>query len=136
MCDVEFDGCNDFTNETLRVARKEHRCSECRKTIRAGERYTYRVAKYDGSLNQDKDCSRCSRVREAHVKTERSMGGNGSYYVGELLSMVVECSQERYEYLERFRKAWKGEALPEYVKPPTWEERARARIAQPMSGPQ
>lgn len=116
MCDVEFDGYNDFSCDTVRKARKEHNCRECGCVIRVGQRYTHHSALYDGHVSTHKTCQKCDRVEAAHTKAERSMGGNGSHYVGELLSMVRECADEHKEYLPRFRKAWKGEELPEFIR--------------------
>lgn len=118
MCDVDFDGYNEFDCETTRKARKEHYCRECRRVIRIGQKYTHHSALYDGHISTHKTCQKCDRVEKAHTKAERSMGGNGSHYVGELLSTVRECSTEHREYLPLFRKAWNGEELPKYIPQP------------------
>src|SRR6478609_8839022 len=126
MCDVDFDGYNDFTCEVKRKARKQHRCEECRKFIEKGEFYTHHSSKYDGVLSSHKTCARCDRSADTHSKSERAMGNNGAFYVGQLLEMVGECSREHPEYVANFRKAWKGEELPPYQRPSTILEWARA----------
>ena len=93
MCDVDFDGYNDFTCETKRKARKEHKCNECWRMIRKGDTYTHHSALFDGNISTHKTCARCDKIAETHSKTERLMGGNGAFYVGEMLSMVGECAR-------------------------------------------
>lgn len=117
MCDVEFDGPNDFESEVTRKARKPHYCRECPRIIQPGETYTRHSHGYDGSVSSFKTCLRCDKVAETHSKAERSMGNRGAYYIGQLLSEVGECSRQHPEYVLAFRKAWKGEELPRYVRP-------------------
>jgi hypothetical protein len=47
-----------------RKARKEHRCSECYRTIAKGERYRYEVTVYDGFTSTIKTCKHCWVARE------------------------------------------------------------------------
>src|SRR6478736_3941236 len=103
MCGVEFDGYNEFTCETKRKARKQHRCRECRHVIQPGQVYTHHSALYDGHISTHKTCAKCDRVEEAHRKAEHAMGGDASFYVGELLSTVRECTTEHPEYRASFR---------------------------------
>ena len=49
-------------NETWRTARKEHRCCECRSTIRAGERYRYVSGVWDGQGRSFKQCADCAEL--------------------------------------------------------------------------
>jgi hypothetical protein len=117
MCGVEFDGYNDFTCETKRKARKQHRCRECRNLIEPGQTYTHHSSLYDGHVSTHKTCQKCDRVEEAHAKAERAMGGDASFYVGELLDTVKECTAEHPEYRESFRLAWRGEEVLPYAGP-------------------
>jgi hypothetical protein len=48
-----------LTNE-WRCARKEHRCEECGKTIRTGERYHYESFVQEGDLVISKICEHCN----------------------------------------------------------------------------
>lgn len=46
------------------VARKEHKCMECRRVIRPGEKYMVERYVFEGSLSYHKTCSHCQIVRE------------------------------------------------------------------------
>src|ERR1700752_1586871 len=64
MCMIEdADGSCQVLQDQTRKARKEHRCSECSRIIRAGEDYRYEVTLYDGSCNTHKTCSHCQVSR-------------------------------------------------------------------------
>ena len=67
-CEIDASDCGDyepcaFINEKSHVARKPHRCSECRRTIAPGERYQYISGKWGGSLDVFKVCSDCEQAR-------------------------------------------------------------------------
>lgn len=60
----------EFVTESKPVARKEHRCCECRNTIRPGERYERHSGKWDGEMSTFCWCHRCSGLAayiRAHV---------------------------------------------------------------------
>jgi hypothetical protein len=61
---------------------------------------------------------KCHMVEKAHAAAERSMNGNSSYYVGQLLEAVRECIQEEPHYVVAFRAAWKGQPVPKKPLPP------------------
>ena len=67
-CSIE-DYCDDchteFHKETIRTARKEHKCYECHKPILPGEKYEYVSAKWDGQISTVKTCSICLELRKA-----------------------------------------------------------------------
>ncbi len=66
-CDYDYP---EFYSATTRIARKAHRCRECRRAIAAGERYEYVSAKTAGDLWTARTCCRCLALREyvqAHV---------------------------------------------------------------------
>lgn len=50
---------------TIRTARKEHRCCECRMVIAAGQRYEIRAHFKDGSASSYKTCLCCKEIRDA-----------------------------------------------------------------------
>jgi len=107
----------EWSSEIRRKARKAHWCRECRCPIKPGEHYFRCVSKTDGSVSDWAQCLKCHRVERAHMAAERSMGGDSSYYVGELLSQIKECIREEPHYLVAFRAAWKGEPVPQKPKP-------------------
>ena len=76
--------CGDYEEPTLhnvstRKARKGHICSECGKTIAAGEHYEYVSGMWEGCFNAFKTCPRCTGLREwvtAHVPCACYAHGN------------------------------------------------------------
>ena len=72
----------------------------------------------DGHWSDWAQCLKCGRVEQAHADAERSMGGNSSYTVGDLLEQVRECIAEEPHYVVAFRAAWKGEPVPKKPAPP------------------
>lgn len=54
---------------TIRTARKEHRCHECRMTITRGQRYELRVQFYGGSVSVYKTCLPCAEIRSTFFCT-------------------------------------------------------------------
>ena len=65
MCDLA-DGTCDIWNETVRTARKAHRCFGCKaETIRPGDRYVETRTLFDGSWEGWKHCMRCHAMWKA-----------------------------------------------------------------------
>lgn len=61
--------CEDFSRpeiffETTHVARKEHKCSECKNIIKSGENYTRTFGKWDNEISVYKTCSICQSFRD------------------------------------------------------------------------
>lgn len=68
-------GCDDppdVYRETVRRARKPHRCCECSRTIAAGERYQYASGVWDGRGDAFKTCIRCAALRRAVVEVDEA----------------------------------------------------------------
>jgi hypothetical protein len=65
--DMDCGHDNEFYAESWRVARREHRCCECRRTIRPGERYQRASGKSDGDFWMAKTCAQCAEIRKAFV---------------------------------------------------------------------
>ena len=42
-----------------RTARKEHQCSECKRTIPVGEKYEYYKGLFEGDIFTEKTCADC-----------------------------------------------------------------------------
>lgn len=74
------DGPSCFT-ESIRKARKEHQCYECRDPIKIGERYEYVSGIWDGRADSFKTCLLCAEIR-AHFSC-----GHGWVY-GEVWSQL------------------------------------------------
>ncbi len=101
-----------------RKARKAYHCAECRKPILSGTLYNRCSSLTDGHWSDWPQCLKCGRVEISHAAAERSMGGNSSYIIGELLEQVRECIQEEPHYVVAFRAAWKGDPVPKKPEPP------------------
>ena len=61
MCDCD---ClmPEFYEESHPVARREHRCCECRRPIPKGAKYRRIAGKWDGEFDTFSQCARCERV--------------------------------------------------------------------------
>lgn len=65
MCAI--DDCDErveVLREKDRAARKEHRCSECRRTIAPGETYHYEFGKLEGEAVTYRTCAHCMVARK------------------------------------------------------------------------
>ena len=71
----DSDGVNEFTNITVRKARKQHECSECLRPILVGAKYEYAVGKFDGEIWTTHTCLECAEIAEAFYCDGRMYGG-------------------------------------------------------------
>jgi hypothetical protein len=53
----------EFVSERVVVAKKKHKCSECRREISIGEPYEYTFGVWDGDPGVYKTCNDCLSVR-------------------------------------------------------------------------
>lgn len=51
------------------VARKQHRCHECHRTINIGEKYLYEATTYEDDFSTHKTCRHCQEVRDYVMQT-------------------------------------------------------------------
>lgn len=63
MCFYYDDGTWDFCEQSVRRARKSHRCTYCRRGILAGELYAYSAGSFDGDFIVEKICGACELDR-------------------------------------------------------------------------
>ena len=63
-CDYDYEQ-PEFYRETHPVARKAHKCHECRHVIEPGETYFRASGKWDGSVSVHKMCQNCVEIRNA-----------------------------------------------------------------------
>ena len=83
--DANVDEYSTVISDKIHVARKEHRCGECDRSIQLGEKYRNEVTIYDGRFDINKTCIDCDSVREHLVC---------SFYLGEVWSLVEENLSE------------------------------------------
>lgn len=72
MCAIDDAEPAEILQEEIRKARKEHRCSECRRAIAIGEEYLYEFTKFDGETHTYKTCAHCQVGR---LWLQRECGG-------------------------------------------------------------
>ena len=97
------------------IAKKFHRCCECNREIKPGEKYQYYVSKFDGEFMAEKTCNECAEIRSCF-----SCGGGWPCF-GELWNEMTEgfpalttgCfdkldTPEAKSFLQRRWMEWKG----------------------------
>jgi len=62
---VEVEDGTTFERIENRVAKKQHRCCECRRTIEIGEQYENFAGKWDAEFWCFKTCSDCLSIRKS-----------------------------------------------------------------------
>ena len=60
MCDAEMPS---VYSDTMRTARKEHKCCECHLKIRKGDKYHHAKGCWDGVWQEFKTCESCDDLR-------------------------------------------------------------------------
>jgi len=89
MCMIDnSDGYIQLLKDSMPKARKDHRCSECGRTIGKGEKYKYEVGIWENSLDVFKTCNQCLDARSWLLKE-----CNGWVYTG-----VLEDLREHWDY--------------------------------------
>jgi hypothetical protein len=65
MCMIDYcDERATVLHEQNRVARKQHKCSECQRQILTGEQYMHEAIVNDSSVDIFRTCEHCQVVRE------------------------------------------------------------------------
>jgi len=88
MCRVDDGDRADLYSIANRIARKEHRCGECRRTILVGEPYERHSMVYEGTASDHIICSHCA-VLSAWIGVQC-----GGTVCGELIEDIEEHAQE------------------------------------------
>jgi len=70
----------------MAIAKKLHKCSECRRIILIGEKYEHVSGKWEGQFETFKTCSDCLSIRESFFCD--------GYLFGELLENLCEHISE------------------------------------------
>ena len=60
-----FDSGPDFYDQRMPIARKEHICGECGRTIKSGEIYETFSGKWELNFSTYKTCNDCVSIRDA-----------------------------------------------------------------------
>jgi hypothetical protein len=95
-CDCSIDssdyGVGELYSETIRKARKEHKCCECHETIKAGNLYEVAKALWDGTWGSYKTCITCRTIRNHYCPS--------GFALGELAEQIRECLGFDYREVE------------------------------------
>jgi hypothetical protein len=88
-CSVDCDEPCLVCCEVTRKARKEHRCCECRETIRVGQRYVEETGiDYDHDPFCYRTCLPCHAIRERYCP--------GGWCWGDLAQTIYDCLEFDY----------------------------------------
>lgn len=90
MCVIDFDDYCTIWRETEHKARKQHKCSCCRRKIEPGETYIVHFSIFDGSATSEKCCAECGKNREEFAKAHDGAMMNPSSFP----QMVADCISE------------------------------------------
>lgn len=63
MCMIDDAEMATIYGEQDRTARKEHKCCECKRQIKFGERYNYASLLFDGEWHNYKTCQHCWQAK-------------------------------------------------------------------------
>ena len=93
MCRIDYaEGRAAVLHKRLQTARKEHRCSECRRAISPGENYTVERTVFEGSASTHKTCEHCMVARDWLWKE------CGGFIYGECAEDMMEHAAEGYGF--------------------------------------
>lgn len=62
----DFDNGPECYQEIWRKARKDHKCCECYRDIKKGEKYQYISGIWDGRPSSFKTCKQCATIRDEY----------------------------------------------------------------------
>jgi hypothetical protein len=94
MCMVDDSEPWEFYTEShVKAARKEHRCTECRRIIYVGEGYRRSMGKFDGDFHVYAMCPHCESASQWLVKA----------CSGYMFCAVLEDLAEHWEESESYR---------------------------------
>jgi hypothetical protein len=96
--------------ETLRKARKEHRCCECRETIKPGDSYHYTSGIWDGRACSFKLCAKCEALRQYIFGEDMEARHEGLEFEGGAREWCVNCDED---FAELRDKVWQEKIAKE-----------------------
>ena len=106
MCSTDYDNSPTFWNVSEPIAKKQHKCCECKRTIQAGEKYKRQFGVWDGRAEAFKMCKFCIEPASWLVSE------CGGYPLGDLKTEIEEHAFEYkkmflYRWLINIREGWK-----------------------------
>jgi len=86
--DVDPDSEPEFYYSSVRVARKFHKCDECKEEIEPGDTYEHVSGTWENEWLVNKTCSDCISARDVFF--------NSGWYMGAVWDMIFEFIDESY----------------------------------------
>ena len=107
------DGVCEFFSSRIVIARKSHRCDECRRTIVSGIRYEYVALKFDKSFETFNTCTQCVEIANAFYCDRRIIGSLWEDMNEIMDQLTTSCFEklstaEAKLYLRERWMKWKG----------------------------
>lgn len=82
-CSMDIGDTAEFSCDSFPIAKKEHKCCECRESINPGQKYHKCVGKWYGKFETIKTCMACYLIREHYCPH--------GYVFGELREAISDC---------------------------------------------
>lgn len=108
MCRADDAELATIWDEKQRTAAKDHKCTECYRTIQVGERYRHISSLHEGHWRRDRMCPHCAAAGEWLVAM------CGGYLLTEIYEELVEHWHEGYRSIPfarlivGMRRKWHG----------------------------
>jgi hypothetical protein len=91
---VESDECYEFVNKTFPKARKQHKCDECGRIIKPGEKYELFKGGFEGRVETNKTCMDCMSVVDSFYCDGRILGDMWGYLEEHIREMDGQISSD------------------------------------------
>ena len=115
MCQIEPEGhCTVWNENTVKRARKRHRCDACSGFIQIGDSYLDHFSTYDGDATSEKMCPPCQVARDEFKKDHGWFPTPSSFgvYLDECIDMETDFfwsdDGERVDRPTRTAQKWIG----------------------------
>lgn len=112
MCYIDLDVA-EVWSETKRRARKEHKCSCCRRAIQPGESYLVHFSILDGYKTTGKCCAECERDRKEFGKTHEGQVPSSGFFREVLDECICDGDPEDQRWLPMARRIFGPEYMTE-----------------------
>lgn len=113
MCMVDGGERADFYSVAKPIARRDHRCGECGRTIMKGEQYERHTMAFEGTASTHLVCAHCA------VLTDWLVRECGGALIGQVIADIEEHATD---YLRRDLAALGGCARNKWVKGPSFQK--------------
>jgi hypothetical protein len=98
MCYIDLEPCDVWEEIRVNKARKEHRCSCCRRIIAVGESYLAHFSIFEHEACHEKLCADCEQDRKAFAEAHDAILCTPGY----LPEMLESCIADEPESKEKW----------------------------------